>query len=78
MPVLAIDSCLILACQIPEIPLDIFEKSFLLLKQCSIYKASMICEWKNRRAYLRDFFQIDKSKSILRGTIPLAMGILIT
>jgi hypothetical protein len=49
MPVLAIDSRLILTGQIPKVPLNIFEKSFLLLKQRSIYKASVTFEWENRR-----------------------------
>jgi len=49
MPVLAIDSRLILAAEIPKVPLNIFEKSFLLLKQRGIYKAPMTFEWENCR-----------------------------
>jgi hypothetical protein len=45
MPVLAIDSRLILAGDMPKVLLNIFEKSFLLLEQRSIYKAPVTFEW---------------------------------
>jgi hypothetical protein len=54
--VLAIDSRLILAGQIPKVPLNMFEKGFLLPKQRSIYKAPVTFEWENRRVQLRDLF----------------------
>jgi hypothetical protein len=45
MPVLAIDPRLILAGDMPKVLLNIFEKSFLLLEQRSIYRAPVSFEW---------------------------------